>query len=270
MEYFSVRNGIKIVLPNEFHERFAAMMNDFASRGYFKEKLEIYGISANSQYINNKSKGHIGIEIYPFNQWKNENKKSNLVFDAIEFLYRFVSKPGEWGTVTNHTGWNSEDFLSYNDAEGKLEFKDETNILLNAFDQGYELQSDGNILFIGDETVNFIDTDFPEYNKENIDSAIHLALKWWKNRNQTLDDKKKAILKLAGILEYLKKDGTLLQILEKQDSSDLFNIANNFGIRHHNPDQKTEYDKNIWYDWIFQYYLNTCIGVLKMIKKNKP
>ena len=66
---------------------------------------------------------------------------------------------------------------------------------------------------------------------------------------------KKAILKLAGVLEYLKKDKILSQILDKGDSSDLFNIANRFGIRHHNPDQKTEYDKDIWYDWIFQYSL---------------
>ena len=270
MEYYSVRSGIKIVLVNEFYERFSAMINDFAGKDYFKEKLKVHGISVDSKYINNKSKSHIGISIYPFNEWEIENQKANLVFDTIEFLFRFVSKPGEWGNVSDHTGWNTEDYLSYDETNGKIEFREEINILLKAFDQGYELQSDGKILFVGDETVNFIDTEFPEYDKDNIDNAIHLAIKWWKSRNQTQEDKKKAILKLAGVLEYLKKDGILLQILGKQDSSDLFNIANNFGIRHHNPDQKTDFDKDIWYDWIFQYYLNTCIGVLKMIKKNKP
>lgn len=270
MEYYSVRSGIKIVLVKEFYERFSTMIEDYAGKDYFKEKLKVYHGSNDSNYINTKSKSHIGIGIYPFIQWQEENQKTNLVFDTIEFLYRFISKPGERGYVSNHTGWNTEDYLSYDNIEGKREFREDINILLKAFDQGYELQVDGMILFVGDETVNFINTEFPEYNENNIDNAIHLSIRWWKNRNQTLEDKKKAILKLAGVLEYLKKDGTLLEILEKKDSSDLFNIANNFGIRHHNPDQKTEYDKDIWYDWIFQYYLNTCIGVLKMIKKNKP
>lgn len=270
MEYYSVRSGIKIVLVKEFYERFSAMIKDFAGKDYFKEKLKVYGRSVDSDYINNKSKSHIGISIYPFNEWKEENQKANLVFDTIEFLYKFISKPGEWGYVSDHTGWNTEDYLNYDETEGKREFREEINILLKAFDQGYELQLDGKTLFIGDETVNFIDTEFPEYNENNIDNAIHLAIKWWKNRNQTLEDKKQAILKLAGVLEYLKKDGTLLKVLEKKDSRDLYNIANNFGLRHHNPDQKTDFDKNIWYDWIFQYYLNTCIGIIKLIKTNKP
>jgi hypothetical protein len=272
MEYYSVRNGIKIVLAKEFYARFSLMMENFAIHDYFKEHLKIKGNSIDPDYpnyINKKSYSHIGISIYPFSQWQDEIQKANLVFDTIEFLYNFISKPGEFGYIPNHTGWNNEDYLSYDKILGREEFRGEINILLNAFNQGYELQLDGQILFVGDETVNFIRTEFPSYNEINIDNEIHLSIKWWKNRNQTLEDKKMAILKLAGVLEYLKKDSTLTNVMDKKDTNDLFNIANNFGLRHHNLDQQTNYDKDIWYDWIFQYYLNTCISVLKLIQKNK-
>ena len=55
--------------------------------------------------------------------------------------------------------------------------------------------------------------------------------------------------------------------LNKKDENDIFNIANNFGIRHHNKDQQTEYDKAIWYSWIFYYYLATVHAVLRMTNK---
>ena len=44
---------------------------------------------------------------------------------------------------------------------------------------------------------------------------------------------------------------------------DLFNLANNFGIRHHNDHQKTSYDANIWLSWMFYFYLATIHVVLR-------
>ncbi len=70
MEYYSVRSGIKIVYVKEFYERFSAMINVFAGKDYFKEKLKLYSGSIDNNYINTKSKSHIGISIHPFNQWQ--------------------------------------------------------------------------------------------------------------------------------------------------------------------------------------------------------
>jgi len=38
------------------------------------------------------------------------------------------------------------------------------------------------------------------------------------------------------------------------DEADLFKILNNFGIRHNNPRQKSEYDA-IWFAGLFYHYL---------------
>lgn len=51
-----------------------------------------------------------------------------------------------------------------------------------------------------------------------------------------------------------------------KDTNELFEIANTFGIRHHNKRQKTEYDKPIWHAWIFYCYLSTIHLCLRLIK----
>ena len=74
-----------------------------------------------------------------------------------------------------------------------------------------------------------------------------------------------AIRELADVLEFIRP--AIKEHLNKKDENDIFNIANNFGIRHHNKDQQTEYDKAIWYSWIFYYYLATLHAVLRMTNK---
>ena len=74
---------------------------------------------------------------------------------------------------------------------------------------------------------------------------------------------------LADVFEYLKKAHGLQSVLDKQDDSDLFQIVNAFAIRHHNPTQKSKYDKGIWYSWMFHFYLATYHANVRLIIKRK-
>jgi hypothetical protein len=38
-------------------------------------------------------------------------------------------------------------------------------------------------------------------------------------------------------------------------------------LRHHNPQQKSSYDPEIWLDWMFYFYLSTIRAVLRMIER---
>jgi hypothetical protein len=67
----------------------------------------------------------------------------------------------------------------------------------------------------------------------------------------------------------LRKSGELKKALNKKDESDLFNIANNFAIRHHNPEQKSNYDEKIWYSWMFHFYLASYHAVIRIINRDK-
>jgi hypothetical protein len=45
---------------------------------------------------------------------------------------------------------------------------------------------------------------------------------------------------------------------------DLFNIANNFAIRHNNREQRGEYDREVWLRWMFYVYLATIHAVSRV------
>jgi hypothetical protein len=59
---------------------------------------------------------------------------------------------------------------------------------------------------------------------------------------------------LAGILEERRK--LLKQHLFTKDEDALFQIANQFSIRHHNASQRANYDP-AFLDWIFWWYAAT-------------
>lgn len=110
------------------------------------------------------------------------------------------------------------------------------------------------------------EADIPTNDKDNISNKINSAILKFRRHKSTLDDRREAIRELADVLEFLRP--TIKNYLNKKDENDIFNIANNFGIRHHNKEQQTDYDKPIWYSWIFYYYLATLHAVLRMTNKS--
>jgi hypothetical protein len=186
------------------------------------------------------------------------------LFSVIEFLHDYVSQPKKmWYHAWNDCGWHTED---YDKASGKARYREEMNGILRNYGSGYELSATGEILKItpiGLESVSeeMVITNDPK----NIDDRIRAAITKYRRHNTTLDDKKDAVRTLADVLEYLKKEGVTLPT---RDDSDLFNIINNFDIRHHNREQQGEYDQEVWYDWMFYTFL-TSINVILKLKKPK-
>jgi hypothetical protein len=60
------------------------------------------------------------------------------------------------------------------------------------------------------------------------------------------------------------------QEMLSKDEGDLFNIANNFTIRHLNPKQQGNYDSAIWHQWTFYVNLSTIHVITRLInRKNR-
>ena len=76
-----------------------------------------------------------------------------------------------------------------------------------------------------------------------------------------------AIRDLADVLEHLRPQAK--QVLLGPDESDLFEIANRFGIRHHNQRQKLQYDKAVWFPWMFHYYLATIHAMVHLMERTR-
>lgn len=237
----------------------------FRKQDYFKEKAGITEFDT-PKLIKHKAALSLTFQPFPITKWAESDVTEDHIFDVIEFLYDHVSKPGVMQQMTTDMGWNYNDYDGYDKKAGQEEFKDTVNAFLHEYKTGFELTQEGIVLALGTEGLQHIlGAEIPEYDEVNVDSKVRNAITKWRNRNLSLAEKKNAIRDLADVFEWLKKSKRLEDVLDKKDDSAIFDIANNFEIRHHDPKQKTNYDRAIWYSWIFHFYLATYHAVIRLL-----
>lgn len=196
--------------------------------------------------------------------WKmGSNYSEDDVFDVIEFLYDNVSKPVKgFYHQFNGCGWHYETF---NKEQGQEEFRIVINDLLKDYSKGFELSNKGEILKFLDKGLDtLIDAKLPTYDPENIENRVENAINKFRRYKSSQSERKDAIRDLVDVLEYLRPK--IQKIISKKDENDLFEIANKFGIRHHDLNQKIGYEKSIWYSWMFYYYLSTIHACLRLLE----
>ena len=244
----------------------------FSSKEYFQEAFGYVCVDAD------EVPGTLGIDIEA--QMLRKLRKPNLwpiqekclgyseddLFDVIEFLFDCISKPldGYYHSFGS-CGWH---YQSFDKETGRQEYRAEVNELLGDYNEGYELSADGEILAQAEKGLeNLIQADIPVYNPDNVENRVKAAVLKFRRYRSSIEDRRHAVRDLADVLEYLRPK--LKVVMTKNDEGDLFNIANNFGIRHHNNSQKTDYDKAIWYNWMFYYYLATIHAALRLIERHE-
>ena len=195
-----------------------------------------------------------------------EEYSEDDVFDMVEFLYDHVSKPldGRFHSYSN-CGWHYETF---DRAAGQKEYRDAINPVLADYSTGYELSEDGEIIELVERGMEpLLEAGIP-VKDTNVTGRVASAVRKFRRYKSTPDDRRDAVRDLADVLEYLRPQ--LKAILDTSDEKDLFNIANNFSIRHHNEKQKTNYDARIWLNWVFYFYLATIHAALRMLAREQP
>lgn len=271
--YYSVRTG-KITPDNQVNfevlkKMFIVIYNELQSAGYFQK---YFGIDCQDGYIS----GELGadIDLIMFINLRKENLfpiwkmipeyTEDDFFDIIEFLHDHCSK----GLNGYYHGWNNcgHHYEEFNDLEGQRHFRGVINPILRQYKDGFEISETGEILILSDNGLaSLFEADIPTNDNLNVKAKINSAILKFRRHKSTHDDRREAIRELADVLEFLRP--AIKEKLNNKDENDLFNIANNFGIRHHNKEQKTDYDKPIWYSWMFYYYLATLHAVLRMMNK---
>lgn len=265
-KYYSNRNNQRDVTIEDIYIKFCGVFNFFKDKNYFYQNLDIS--HSISDFANQKAIMFLGHNIFPIEEWDNKKITDNYIFDTIEFLFDNISKPGERQRLTTETGFNYTDYVDYDEQTAQNEFRKYIDNILNDYKDGFVLTKDGEILSNGSKELSLIlDANVINYDYENVDSIVKKAIKKWRNRELNLDERKEAIILMANVFEWLKKQDKLKKVLNKKDNSVIFNIANNFSLRHHNPDQIQNYDQDIWYSWIFHFYLATYHAVIRLIKK---
>lgn len=254
-EFYAERE--QILTPIEFSsikKAFLHIYNQFLQDGYFAKKRFIWAYQDPELFLFQK----LGIwDIWPFEQ-KIETYDEAALFSVIEFLYE--------------AGFN-EKIISKDFENGRIGYRNQINDILRFYNGGYKLSGDGKIQKLslpGFEGLTEIDIETND--PEKIDKKVKYAISKFSLYNSSIWDKREAVRTLADVLEHLKEiikeegiclptdnEKMLLNIVNK----DLFNIINNFGIRHLNKDQLTDYNE-VWYDWMFYVFLASIHVELKL------
>lgn len=180
-------------------------------------------------------------------------------FDIIEFLFQHVSRPIDG----DHHSYNQcgMHWHTFDKKEGQVFFRLRVNSVLSHYEKNFELSESGEILNKPEHGFEGIfEAEIPAQDIK-ITERIDAAIIRYRRHGSTLDDRRQAVRDLADVLEYIRPQ--IKSTLTSADEKDLFNLANNFGIRHHNASQKTSYDSNIWLSWMFYFYLSTIHVVLR-------
>lgn len=180
-------------------------------------------------------------------------------FDVLEFLHQHVSKPIDG----NYHSWNEcgMHWETFNKSEGQTLYREKVNSILTYYAKPFELSPAGEVLHKPEDGFEQIfSADIPSKD-QNIINRMDSAILRYRRHGATLDDRRQAVRDLADVLEYLKSK--VKDLLTSADEKDIYNIANNFGIRHHNDKQKTAYDASLWLSWMFYFYLATIHVLLR-------
>jgi hypothetical protein len=267
--YYSSRNRPGGLTLEDLYWKLQNLYLLFRDRDYFKGKA---GITTSDLPNAIKHAGALALRFQPFPiaEWLHQEVTEDRVFDVLEFLYDYVSKPGTLVGMTSETGWYYYDYDQYDDEAGRAEFRAEANTFLADYKAGYELSEEGTILALGaDGLQHILNADIIPYDETNVDSKVRNAINKWRNRHLAISEKREAIRELADVFEWLKKARGLGTVLDGKDESAIFDLANNFAIRHHNPKQKKNYDPAIWYSWIFHFYLATYHASVRLLIKRE-
>lgn len=125
--------------------------------------------------------------------------------------------------------------------------------VLALLEPSLQLASDGSIVQKTPTVLDpLIEHPLPsEVATDDIADDVLDAVAQFRSRTATTADRHSACVRLAGVLESLRESKETKSALISADEARLFEIANQFGLRHRNAQQRTDYDPDIFYEWIF-------------------
>lgn len=231
--YFSQRkNGAPAISTQDFAYRIYNIFEGFA-QGCCFESLggDIKYGTFTSDKIRRKMAIAFGRESH--NMLPTESNLLNMdrdsIFDLIEFLSEYVS-------ASSITRSYRHMYPDVQILDGLEDWRESINGCLGQLDPPYHLTADGEIEIsppsVGlQHLVNDHASPYQDA-QEKVDHACRLFLK----RNATELDRRSALKDLADVLEPLRND--LAASIGKKEAGKLFDIANNYGIRHNDEKQK--------------------------------
>lgn len=190
-----------------------------------------------------------------------------LLFTAIELVHELVAEPNQ-GRFHNYGGCMRTHYSTFDRSLGRERWREEINPILADYGDGYVLDEKGRVNAIGASGVRqLLRAPLPVTGaREQVDAKVEHAVELFYRATSSPADRHHAVRDLVDVLEYLRPH---IKTWMPADEGDLFNIANNFGLRHNNPKQKVKYDQAIWFNWMFHLNLATIHAILRVLDRQQ-
>lgn len=236
---------------------FVRLVSDLEDRGYFEQAFHKDCVDAPSEV---DPAAVIEMEVGSPGLWPLSTTRlaenTDEFFDVIEVLHDLVSRPRsrQFHSYAG-CGWHHDD---YSTATGQILYRWSVNRLMERTTLGLRLADEGEdlgrLVVMTDAARSELVQTVAQRSDPATGDVVRHALALFRSRGATEHDKRSAVLALAGVLE--ERRSLLKSELLRKDEGALFQIANEFAIRHRKEGQKPDYDP-AFLDWVYYWYLAT-------------
>jgi hypothetical protein len=170
------------------------------------------------------------------------------VIGLHEVLHDLVTKPVEFSHHSHNNCGNHP--VTFDESAGRATWVDRVNTYLPNFSPGYVMKANGRVQLLLDEpAARILDSRLPPETDADIAQRVQKAIERFRRGTSSWDERDTAIRDLAEVLELLRPKAKAH--LHRKDENEIFKLLNGFLIRHHRPDQKSDYDRPIFLTWAF-------------------
>lgn len=277
MEYYKQRNNLftdefEIGL-NDLREYFYQTYKFYFDKEYFKAaELGIWSYIGDKKDVLIKSPtlkpspeiffmNHIEKnDVYPID-YNYKKYSEGTLFTVIEILY-------------DHIGHYDYGMKRLDKNIPRKNFSEDINNILKFYNTGYYLEPENGFIM---EMPNIavkkqLKKDVSGIFSDDTLEKYKTAQKMYYRFNSHDEEKRKAINILADILEPTRENlkeilNNEFDISKKKHDKLIFETVNKFNVRHNDKSQIKNYSKDIWFDWMFQYFSSVIIAYYKLNKK---
>jgi hypothetical protein len=196
-------------------------------------------------------------------------EEEDKLFDLIEYFHRHVSEGIEDAEESafhvfedSPCGWH---YRAFDPGPAQVLFRGRMDRVLSHYRGGFRISENGRVERTADEGFEqLLDAALPK-TEAIIAQRVTSAVALYRNRGRTDEDLRRAVRELFDVLEKLRPQ-MKAEMLQKDESA-LFNIANNFTIRHLRESEKGHYDSPLWHSWMFYVNLATIHVMTRVIAR---
>ncbi|MCU1442081.1 MAG: hypothetical protein JWQ59_231 [Cryobacterium sp.] len=259
--YYAERAGQASVPSNPYEAlgvEYATFLREMQDLGYFPVALPRFCVDADDDWAGVSVRVRRAIHM-PFN-WDGKpvmgaDWDRPLLLSLMEYFHDHAQRPRTISRIHEYGGCGPH-YAEHSAESGAAVYRWRVNEMLMRHRVELTLGRAGEergrlIRRFGTPLDDAADTRAAEGEGDPLDEVAH-AIREFRGRSASSAQKRMALALLAGALESRRAQA---KVVLGKDERDLFNIANNFGIRHRNDHQRMDYGDE-FLDYLFNAYLS--------------